>query len=96
MSFKVTNDIDKDNTNAVLKLSADPKEISGKEISLQVGANTSDSQTLKVKIENVSTKSLGLDGDTITKMAKEGKKGTTAANEMINSLDKALEKLILQ
>lgn len=93
LSFKVTNDIDKDNTNAVLKLSADPKEISGKEISLQVGANTSDSQTLKVKIENVSTKSLGLDGDTITKMAKEGKKGTTAANEMINSLDKALERV---
>ena len=57
--------------------------ISGKEISLQVGANTSDSQTLKVKIENVSTKSLGLDGDTITKMAKEGTKGTTAANDMI-------------
>lgn len=68
-------------------------EISGKEISLQVGANTSDSQTLKVKIENVSTKSLGLDGDTITKMAKEGTKGTTAANDMIKSLDKALERV---
>ena len=68
-------------------------EISGKEISLQVGANTSDSQTLKVKIENVSTKSLGLDGDTITKMAKEGAKGTTAANDMIKSLDKALERV---
>lgn len=68
-------------------------EISGKEISLQVGANTSDSQTLKVKIENVSTKSLGLDGDTITKMAKEGKKGTDAANGMIKSLDKALERV---
>ena len=68
-------------------------EISGKEISLQVGANTSDSQTLKVKIENVSTKSLGLDGDTITKMAKEGKKGTDAANTMIKSLDKALERV---
>lgn len=67
--------------------------ISGKEISLQVGANTSDSQTLKVKIENVSTKSLGLDGDTITKMAKEGTKGTTAANDMIKSLDKALERV---
>ena len=71
----------------------DPKEISGKEISLQVGANTSDSQTLKVKIENVSTKSLGLEGDTITKMAKEGKKGTDAANDMIKSLDKALERV---
>ena len=67
--------------------------ISGKEISLQVGANTSDSQTLKVKIENVSTKSLGLEGDTITKMAKEGKKGTDAANDMIKSLDKALERV---
>lgn len=69
------------------------KQISGKEISLQVGANTSDSQTLKVKIENVSTKSLGLEGDTITKMAKEGAKGTEAANKMIDSLDKALERV---
>lgn len=69
------------------------KSINGKEISLQVGANTSDSQTLKVKIENVSTDSLGLDKDTITKMAKEGKRGTTAANDMINSLDKALERV---
>lgn len=68
-------------------------DISGKEISLQVGANTSDSQTLKVKIENVSTKSLGLEGDTIAKMAKEGKKGTDAANTMIKSLDKALERV---
>lgn len=68
-------------------------EIKGKEISLQVGANTSDSQTLKVKIENVSTKSLGLNGDTITQMAKEGTKGTTAANDMIKSLDKALERV---
>ena len=71
----------------------DPKEISGKEISLQVGANTSDSQTLKVKIENVSTDSLGLDKETITKMAKEGTKGTDAANTMIKSLDKALERV---
>lgn len=68
-------------------------EISGKEISLQVGANTSDSQTLKVKIENVSTDSLGLEKDTITKMAKEGKKGTDASNDMIKSLDKALERV---
>ncbi|WP_440250385.1 flagellar hook-associated protein FlgL [Clostridium sp.] len=69
------------------------KAISGKEISLQVGANTSDSQTLKVKIENVSTKSLGLDKDTITKMSKEGTKGTEAANKMIDSLDNALERV---
>lgn len=75
------------------ELRAENKQISGKEISLQVGANTSDSQTLKVKIENVSTKSLGLDGDTITKMAKEGTKGTEAANKMIDSLDKALERV---
>lgn len=69
------------------------ESIKGKEISLQVGANNSDSQTLKVKIENVSTKSLGLEGDTITKMAKEGPKGTEAANKMIDSLDKALERV---
>ena len=69
------------------------ESIKGKEISLQVGANTADSQTLKVKIENVSTKSLGLEGDTITKMAKEGAKGTEAANKMIDSLDKALERV---
>lgn len=93
LSFKVTADITKDSNDKILGVSAENKQISGKEISLQVGANTSDSQTLKVKIENVSTKSLGLDGDTITKMAKEGKKGTTAANEMINSLDKALERV---
>ena len=74
-------------------VSSSDKNISGKEISLQVGANTSDSQILKVKIENVSTKSLGLEGDTITKMAKEGAKGTEAANKMIDSLDKALERV---
>lgn len=75
------------------KIGESEASIKGKEISLQVGANTSDSQTLKVKIENVSTKSLGLEGDTITKMAKEGKKGTDAANIMIKSLDKALERV---
>ena len=69
------------------------ESIKGKEISLQVGANTSDSQTLKVKIENVSTKSLGLDSKIIATMAKEGPKGTTAANAMIDSLDNALERV---
>lgn len=93
LSFKVTADIEKDTDVKLLDLSAENKQISGKEISLQVGANTSDSQTLKVKIENVSTKSLGLDKDTITKMAKEGTKGTTAANKMIDSLDNALERV---
>ncbi|MFR5643361.1 MAG: flagellin [Clostridium paraputrificum] len=96
IKLTVKEEITKDNSNAGLKIGtkeATQTEISGKEISLQVGANTSDSQTLKVKIENVSTKSLGLEGDTITQMAKEGKKGTDAANDMIKSLDKALERV---
>lgn len=93
LSFKVTAEIDKDTDDKLLTLSAENKQISGKEISLQVGANTSDSQTLKVKIENVSTKSLGLDKDTISKMSKEGTKGTIAANEMLDSLDNALERV---
>lgn len=92
-SFKVDAEINNTSADKIMTLSKDEKAISGKEISLQVGANTSDSQTLKVKIENVSTKSLGLDSKTIATMAKEGKKGTTAANEMINSLDKALERV---
>ena len=94
IKFTVDQEIDTNNTDTSIgKLTKTEAEISGKEISLQVGANTSDSQTLKVKIENVSTKSLGLNGDTITKMAKEGTKGTTAANDMIKSLDKALERV---
>ncbi len=92
-SFKAAADIDNNGADKLMTLAAEDKQISGKEISLQVGANTSDSQTLKVKIENVSTKSLGLDKDTITKMAKEGTKGTTAANKMIDSLDNALERV---
>ena len=94
IKFTVKDEIDA--TNAAVKIGdtkVTTENISGKQISLQVGANTSDSQTLKVKIENVSTKSLGLDGDIITKMAKEGTKGTEAANEMIDSLDKALERV---
>lgn len=92
-SFEVKAEITKDSDDKILELSTETKEISGKEISLQVGANTADSQTLKVKIENVSTESLGLDKETISKMAKEGTKGTTAANDMIKSLDKALERV---
>lgn len=93
IKFEVENEITITNEVKITKSSVSDKEISGKEINLQVGANTSDSQTLKVKIENVSTKSLGLNGDTITKMAKEGAKGTEAANKMIDSLDKALERV---
>ena len=79
IKLTVSADIEQNDTANGLKIGtkkATTENISGKEISLQVGANTADSQTLKVKIENVSTKSLGLEGDTITKMAKEGKKGT--------------------
>ena len=90
IKFTATQEIELNADKSLGKIEKTTKNISGKEISLQVGANTSDSQTLKVKIENVSTKSLGLEGDTITKMAKEGKKGTDAANTMIKSLDKAL------
>lgn len=93
IKFTAKDEIEANTDVALGKKEATSTDISGKEISLQVGANTADSQTLKVKIENVSTKSLGLDGDTITKMAKEGTKGTTAANDMIKSLDKALERV---
>lgn len=93
LSFKVENEINKDSNDKVLNLAPENIQISGKEISLQVGANNSDSQTLKVKIENVSTSSLGLSKDTITQIGKEGTRGTTAANEMINSLDNALERV---
>lgn len=93
IKFTATAEIDANAEVSLGKIDKTTTNISGKEISLQVGANTSDSQTLKVKIENVSTKSLGLNGDTITKMAKEGKKGTDAANTMIKSLDKALERV---
>lgn len=93
IKFTAGQEIDATTAQKIGTKKATKTEISGKEISLQVGANTSDSQTLKVKIENVSTKSLGLEGDTITKMAKEGKKGTDAANTMIKSLDKALERV---
>lgn len=93
LSFKNTVEITHTNTDKLLKLEGEDRQISGKEISLQVGANNSDSQTLKVKIENVSTSSLGLSKDTITKIGKEGTRGTEAANEMLNSLDNALERV---
>lgn len=93
IKFTVKDEINATTAQKIGDTKETATNISGKEISLQVGANTSDSQTLKVKIENVSTKSLGLNGDTITKMAKEGTKGTTAANDMIKSLDKALERV---
>lgn len=93
ISFTTKAQIAKDTETKIGDINTTEKSISGKEISLQVGANTSDSQTLKVKIENVSTKSLGLDSKIITTMAKEGPNGTEAANKMIDSLDNALERV---
>ncbi|MGX4600752.1 flagellar hook-associated protein FlgL [Faecalimicrobium sp. JNUCC 81] len=68
-------------------------DIKGQSINLQVGANTTDSQKLNVKVQNVSTETLGLGADkkAIEKMNKEGNDGTVAARAMIDSLDKALE-----
>ncbi|MGX4600753.1 flagellar hook-associated protein FlgL [Faecalimicrobium sp. JNUCC 81] len=68
-------------------------DIKGQSINLQVGANTTDSQKLNVKVQNVNTESLGLGADkkAIEKMNKEGNDGTVAARAMIDSLDKALE-----
>lgn len=93
MSFTTKKNITQDADTKIADIKTTDKSINGKEISLQVGANTSDSQTLKVKIENVSTSSLGLDAKTIATMAKEGPKGTEAANAMIDSLDNALERV---
>ncbi|MBO3446461.1 flagellar hook-associated protein FlgL [Clostridium sp. CCUG 7971] len=68
-------------------------DIKGQSINLQVGANTTDSQKLNVKVQNVNTETLGLGADkkAIEKMNKEGNDGTVAARAMIDSLDKALE-----
>lgn len=93
ISFTTAAEITAGTETKIGNVETTQKSISGKEISLQVGANTSDSQTLKVKIENVSTDSLGLDAKTIATMAKEGPRGTEAANKMIDSLDNALERV---
>lgn len=93
ISFTTAAEITAGTETKIGNVKTTQKSISGKEISLQVGANTSDSQTLKVKIENVSTDSLGLDAKAIATMAKEGPRGTEAANKMIDSLDNALERV---
>ncbi|MGX4600751.1 flagellar hook-associated protein FlgL [Faecalimicrobium sp. JNUCC 81] len=79
-------------TDEKLAVSAEG-DIKGQSINLQVGANTTDSQKLNVKVQNVNTESLGLGADkkAIEKMNKEGNDGTVAARAMIDSLDKALE-----
>ena len=66
-------------------------ETTGSELNLQVGANTSDSEKLNVKVANIKTASLGLSQDDIAAMKAEGATGTTAAKAMVDSLDKALE-----
>ena len=68
-------------------------DVKGQSINLQVGANTTDSQKLNLKVQNVNTETLGLGADkkAIEKMNKEGNDGTVAARAMIDSLDKALE-----
>ena len=50
MTLTAKQNIAASNNIKIGAITSDDKEISGKEISLQVGANTSDSQTLKVKI----------------------------------------------
>ena len=66
-------------------------DILGKEINLQVGAN--EGQQLTVKINNLGTKSLGIEQKDIDAMKADGSAGTDAAQKMITTLDKALEKV---
>lgn len=72
-------------------VAAEKVEIKGSSLNLQVGANTSASEGLNVKIVNVNTEALGLTQAGIDAMKAEGATGTTAARNMIDSLDKALE-----
>jgi flagellin len=74
-------------------VAADTTDITGKEIELQVGANTAGSQQLKVTIQNVDTASLELSKAGIDAMKTDGQAGTIAAKNMISNLDKALEKI---
>ncbi|MDQ0149899.1 flagellin [Eubacterium multiforme] len=64
-------------------------DILGKEINLQVGAN--EGQQLTVQINNLGTKSLGIEQTDIDAMKADGNKGTEAAQKMITILDNALE-----
>ena len=93
-TVKVTIKADMTAALAETKIAVSAEEdIKGQSINLQVGANTTDSQKLNVKVQNVNTESLGLGADkkAIEKMNKEGNDGTVAARAMIDSLDKALE-----
>lgn len=95
IKFAVKQEIDLNIATQVkmIDVALKEKEIKGKEIKLQIGANTDSSQTLKVKIDNMSTESLEINKDDISNMKKEGSKGTEAATKMIDNLDDALERV---
>ena len=95
IKFAVKQEIDLNIATQVkmINVALKEKEIKGKEIKLQIGANTDSSQTLKVKIDSMSTESLEISKDDISNMKKEGIKGTEAAKKMIDNLDDALERV---
>lgn len=95
IKFAVKQEIDLNIATQVkmINVALKEKEIKGKEIKLQIGANTDSSQTLKVKIDSMSTESLEISKDDISNMKKEGSKGTEAATKMIDNLDDALERV---
>lgn len=95
IKFAVKQEIDLNIATQVkmINVALKEKEIRGKEIKLQIGANTDSSQTLKVKIDSMSTESLEISKDDISNMKKEGSKGTEAATKMIDNLDDALERV---
>lgn len=95
IKFAVKQEIDLSIATQVkmINVALKEKEIKGKEIKLQIGANTDSSQTLKVKIDSMSTESLEISKDDISNMKKEGSKGTEAATKMIDNLDDALERV---
>lgn len=95
IKFAVKQEIDLSIATQVkmINVALKEKEIKGKEIKLQIGANSDSSQTLKVKIDSMSTESLEISKDDILNMKKEGSKGTEAATKMIDNLDDALERV---
>lgn len=95
IKFAVKQEIDLNIATQVkmINVALKEKEIRGKEINLQIGANSDSSQTLKVKIDNMSTESLEISKADISNMKKEGSKGTEAATKMIDNLDDALERV---
>lgn len=95
IKFAVKQEIDLNIATQVkmINVALKEKEIKGREIKLQIGANSDSSQTLKVKIDNMSTESLEISKADISNMKKEGSKGTEAATKMIDNLDDALERV---